>query len=106
MGVVRVEVVCECDGCGKRFGVELETSEDLQLYKDFEQLTRQVIKDGAAGYEWHVRGKHTIDRISLNYQPTIQGGMMLCDVCSKKCDALPIDVNLTEQQVIEAIEDD
>jgi hypothetical protein len=46
-----------------------------------------------------VRGKATVDRLSLSYQPTIQGDLLLCDECSKRCDDLPIEGALTREQV-------
>lgn len=33
----------------------------------------------------------------------MQAGLMLCDVCSKKCDLLPIEGELTRAQVNEAL---
>lgn len=100
MGVVRIDALCMCDGCAKRFGIELEVSEDLRSYDDFEQFARASIRGGqCTSYTWGVRGKSTVDRFSLSGEPTIQGGYMLCDVCTKKCDDLPIEGDLTRIQV-------
>jgi hypothetical protein len=106
MGVVRIDALCECEGCQKRFGVELDVAEELKAgyNKDFEELVRDTIRGGTATcYTWGVRGKATIDRMSLNYQVTIQAELMLCDTCSRKCDDLPIEENLTREQVNEAL---
>lgn len=106
MSAVRIDALCECEGCGKRFGIELDLGEDLRdgEYKDFEALVRDTIRGGSCvSYIWGVRGKATIDRMSLSYQPTIQADLMLCDVCSKKCDDLPIEGALTRDQVNEAL---
>ena len=107
MPVIRIDALCCCEGCGKHFGVELDLAEDLKEgeYIDFEELVRDTIRGGmAACYLWGVRGKATIDRFPLSYQATIQGGFLLCDICSKKCDDLPIKGNLTEKQVREALD--
>jgi hypothetical protein len=105
MPAVRIDALCECEGCGKRFGIELELAEDLKdgEHADFDALARQTIRDGTAGYTWGVRGKATVDRLSLSYQPTIQAELMLCDVCSRKCDDLPIEGALTRAQVNKAL---
>lgn len=105
MGVVRIDALCMCDGCAKRFGVELDVAEDLKDgdNADFESLVRETICNGTAGYTWGVRGKATVDRLSLAYQPTIQAGLMLCDICSKLCDDAPIEGNLTRAQVNQAL---
>jgi hypothetical protein len=50
-----------------------------------------------------VRGKATVDRMSLSYQATIQADLTLCDICSRKCDDLPIEGNLTRAQVNRAL---
>ena len=102
MPVVRIDALCVCEGCDKRFGVELELAEDLKdgEYADFEELARDTIRGGQCNcYTWGVRGKATVDRMSLDYQATIQGDLMLCDVCSRKCDDLPIEGALTVEQV-------
>lgn len=103
MGVVRVDVLCMCDGCAERFGIEVERAAVLKDYDDFDALAVETIKSGTAGYKWGVRGKATVDRLPLTYQPTIQGGLMLCDVCSKKCDDLPLEGNLTRAEVNKAL---
>src|SRR5580704_2264869 len=106
MPVVRVDALCECEGCQKRFGVELELAADLKndFPDDFDGMAREEIMSGnGAYYVWSVRGKATIDRAPLPYQPTIQADLMLCDECSKKCDALPIDRNLTRAEVNQAL---
>jgi hypothetical protein len=106
MSVVRIDALCECEGCGKRFGVEVEVAQELKggCYADFEELVRDTISGGnATCYTWGVRGKATVDRMSLSYQPTIQAELMLCDICSRKCDDLPIEGNLTRAQVNEAL---
>ena len=100
MGVVRLDVLCMCEGCAERFGVELDLATELDDYLDVEEWTRDTILGGnATCYKWGVRGKHTVDRMPLTYQATIQGGLMLCDVCSKKCDDLPTEGGLTRAQV-------
>ncbi len=103
MPVVRIDALCACDGCAKRFGVELELASDLGDHIDFEAVVREEIRNGTAGYVWAVRGKSTVDRIFLDYQPTIQAELLLCDVCSKKCDDLPIEGDLTRAQVNTAL---
>lgn len=105
MGVVRIDALCMCDGCAKRFGIELDIAEEIggSDHLDFESLAHETIKNGTAGYIWGVRGKATVDRLPLSYQPTIQGGLMLCDICSKACDDLPIEGNLTRAQVNRAL---
>jgi len=102
MAVIRVEALCECEGCQKRFGIELDLAEKLSGgdFLDFEALVRQTIRDGMSpGYITGVRGKATVERYSLTGPVTIQGNRMLCDVCTKICDALPIDRNLTRDEV-------
>lgn len=100
MGVVRVDVLCMCDGCAERFGVEVERVETLRDYEDFDALVKDTVLGGAATcFKWGVRGKATVDRMPLSYHVTIQADLLLCDVCSKKCDDLPIEGNLTSAQV-------
>ena len=105
MSVVRVDALCECDGCQKRFGVELDLNSKMnETFPDFESLAREEILGGQANYYvWGVRGKATVDRLSLKGFPTIQGGLMLCDDCTKKCDALPIERDLTLYEVQAAL---
>lgn len=54
MSVVRIDALCECEGCGKRFGAELDIGEylgDLAVDNaDFEALVRDTIRGGTAGY--------------------------------------------------------
>ena len=106
MPVVRIDALCQCEGCNKRFGVELDVAEDLKDgdYEDFEALVRDTIKGGTAGYTWGVRGKQTVDRMALTHQPTIQADLMLCDRCSKICDDVPIEGNLSREQVEKALD--
>lgn len=102
MAVVRVDALCECEGCQKRFGVELELAADLKndFPEDFEMMAREEIRAGnGTYYTWAVRGKQTVDRVTLTGYPTIQADLMLCDECTKKCDALPIERNLTRVEV-------
>jgi hypothetical protein len=106
MTVVRIDALCECEGCGKRFGVEVDIAEALKDgdNADFEALVRDTIMGGQATcYTWGVRGKATVDRMSLSYQATIQAELMLCDICSRKCDDLPIEGALTLEQVNKAL---
>lgn len=106
MPAVRIDALCECEGCGKRFGVELELATEIRgsFFKDFEGLVREEILSGnATCYTWGVRGKATVDRLSLSAHPTIQADLMLCDVCSRKCDDLPVEGDLTRAQVNEAL---
>jgi hypothetical protein len=106
MTVVRIDALCECEGCGKRFGVEVDVAEDLKDgdNADFEALVRDTIMGGnATCYPWGVRGKATVDRFSLCYQATIQADLMLCDHCSRKCDDVPIEGALTRAQVNKAL---
>ena len=104
MGVVRIDVLCMCAGCAERFGVEVERAATLSDYEDFDALVSEAIRSGdATSFKWGVRGKATVDRLPLTYQPTIQAGLMLCDVCSKKCDDLPIEGDLTRAQVNRAL---
>jgi hypothetical protein len=104
MGVVRVDVLCECDGCGARFGVEVERAETLRDHDDFDALVARTIRRGNCDFfKWGVRGKATVDRLSLTYPATIQADLMLCDVCSRKCDDFPVEGNLTRTQVNEAL---
>mgnify|MGYP006266259373 CR=1 FL=1 len=104
MGAVRVDVLCECEGCRKRFGVELDLAEELNGH-DFDYLAREAIRGGQSNYYiWGVRGKATVDRLPLSGYPSVQGGRMLCDVCTKTCDAIPVDRNLTREEVDCALE--
>jgi hypothetical protein len=105
MPVVRIDALCCCEGCSKRFGVELELATNLQenpdIFPDFEALAREAIRGGQSNcYVWGVRGKATVDRLPLTCNPTIQGDFMLCDLCTTKCDNLPIKGNLTKEQVM------
>ena len=107
MPVVRIDALGQCEACDKRFGIELELAENLKggAYDDFEALVRDTISGGnTTHYTWGVRGKTTVDRISLAYQPTIQADLMLCDRCSKICDDLPIEGALTRAQVEKALD--
>lgn len=64
MPVVRMDALCACEGCQKRFGVELDIAEPLKggSYEDFEALVRDAIRGGQATcYTWGVRGKATVD---------------------------------------------
>lgn len=93
MGVVRVDCLCECDACQKRFGVEIELALDLPDYVDFEELVREELRGGnATCYTWGVRGKLTVDRFPLKRAATVQGDLVLCDVCTGKCDDDPREV--------------
>jgi hypothetical protein len=106
MPVVRIDALCQCEGCGKRFGIEVDIGRGLnnKEFPDFEALVREEVRNGLSpGYVWGVRGKATVDRFSLSYSVTIQGELLLCDVCSKKCDDLPVEANLTREQVNEAL---
>jgi len=104
MAVQRIDALCECEGCQKRFGIELDVGETLADYADFEALARETIRGGQSNvYTWGVRGKNTVERFPLPYWPTIQGDYVLCDVCSKKCDDLPIERNLTRAEVEKAL---
>lgn len=106
MGAVRIDALCQCEGCGKHFGVEIDLAEELKdgFNADFEALVRDTINGGLATcYTWGVRGKATVDRMSLSYQPTIQADLMLCDICSRKCDDVPVERNLTHAEVFEAL---
>lgn len=106
MPAVRIDALCQCDGCSKRFGVELDLGEKLKggFSEDFEMLVREAIRGGQTNfYTWGVRGKNTVDRISLSGFPTIQADLMLCDRCTKLCDDLPIDRDLTRTEVEKAL---
>jgi hypothetical protein len=106
MAVVRIDALCECEGCGKRFGVEVDLAAELKggEYEDFEALVRGTVRDGnATCYVWGVRGQRTVDRLSLSCQATVQAELLLCDICSRKCDDLPIEGALSRAQVNEAL---
>lgn len=105
MSVIRIDALCECEACSKRFGVEIELATEVSEFEDFEDMVRDVIQSGnTTHYIWGVRGKTTVDRLPLSYQPTIQADLMLCDRCSKICDDLPIDGALTRAQVEKALD--
>jgi hypothetical protein len=105
MSVVRIDALCECEACAKRFGVEIELASELSEYEDFEDLVRETVSGGnTTHYTWGVRGKQTVERFPLSYHVTIQGELLLCDECSKKCDDLPIEGALTREQVQKALE--
>lgn len=106
MTVKRVDALCECEGCGKRFGIELDIGRDLnnELFPDFDALAREEIRNGlVAAYIWGVRGKATVERFAVSGPVTIQADLMLCDVCTRKCDDLPIERNLTRAEVNEVL---
>jgi hypothetical protein len=106
MSVVRVDALCECEGCQKRFGIELDIGRDLGkgFFADFDAVTREEIRNGLnCGYRWGVRGKMTVERYPLSGSATIQAELMLCDECTRKCDDLPIEGNLTRAQVNRAL---
>lgn len=106
MTVVRVDALCECEGCGKRFGIELDIGRDLtnEIFPDFDALAREEIRNGLnEGYTWGIRGKTTVDRFALSGSVTIQAELMLCDICTRKCDDVPVDRNLTLSEVNEAL---
>lgn len=95
MPAVRVDILCECEGCHKRFGVEIDDiAEPLKggRYDNFEDMVRWYIRGGNAPYyTWGVRGQRTIDRFPLSRQPIIEAGLMLCDECGRKCDDFPVE---------------
>jgi hypothetical protein len=113
MPIARIDILCECENphCAKRFGVELDTGTFLIVkpQRDFlgdvvEGMVHEAIRAGnGTYYTWAVRGKATVDRTSLSGSPSIQGGLMLCDECTKKCDAVPVEGNLTKDQVERAL---
>lgn len=108
MTVKRIDALCECEGCGKRFGIELDIGRDLtnEIFPDFDALAREEIRNGLNdGYTWGVRGKTTVDRLALTGSVTIQADLMLCDICTRKCDdvEVPEDRNLTRAEVNEAL---
>lgn len=104
MPVVRVDCLCECDVCSKRFGVELDVAEDLNQFDSYEEMVKETVRQGfATCYTWGVRGKQTVDRFPLAYHVTIQAELLLCDECSKKCDDYPEEGDLTREQVFDAI---
>lgn len=104
MPVVRVDCLCECDVCSKRFGVELEVAEDLNNFSSYEELVKETVRSGVATcYTWGVRGKNTVDRFPLSYSVTIQAELLLCDECSRKCDDYPVEGDLTRDQVFAAV---
>lgn len=108
MAVVRIDALCVCEGCGKRFGVELEVAEPLKggAYDDFEDMVRWYVRGGNVNcYTWGVRGKATVDRLSLSCHATVQADLLLCDTCTTKCDSVevPEDRNLTRAEVNEAL---
>lgn len=106
MPAVRIDALCQCEGCGKRFGIELDLGRNLtnEHFPDFDSLAREEIRNGLSpGYVWGVRGKATVDRLSLSGSVTIQADLMLCDVCTRKCDDVPVERNLTRAEVNEAL---
>lgn len=108
MPAVRIDALCACEGCGKRFGVELELATEIKgsFFEDFEGLVRDEILSGnACCYTWGVRGKATVDRMPLSCHPTVQADLMLCDICTAKCDAVevPEDRSLTRPEVNRAL---
>jgi hypothetical protein len=106
MPVVRIDALCQCEGCGKRFGIEVDLGRDLnnKVFPDFEALVREEIRNGLSpGYTWGVRGKATVDRLPLTGWVTIQAELMLCDVCSRKCDDVPVERNLTRAEVAKVL---
>lgn len=107
MTILRVDVLCECEGCQKVFGIEVDHADIDQIgqvYPNLEAALRDSVLGGnPTCYTWGVRGKHTVDRLPLTHQVTIQGGLLLCDECSKACDDLPIEGSLTREQVDEVI---
>ena len=106
MAIIRLDALCECEGCQKQFGIEIDIAQDFKpdVCVDFDEIVRETIRNGdSCGYRWGVRGQRTVDRMALSYNVTIQADLMLCDECSRKCDALPIEGNLTRAQVNEAL---
>jgi len=105
MPLVRVDALLACDGCSKRFGIEIDTAFDFApcgVTHDLEYAVRETIMGGgigAVGYTWGVRGTKTVDRFPLSGFPTIQGDYLLCDECTRKCDDLPIEEPLTKAEV-------
>jgi hypothetical protein len=96
----RLDAFCQCEGCGNHFGIEISLSHNMKAFDDFDSLAREEIRNGLnPGYRWGVRGKQTVDRMPLSYSVTIQADYMLCDVCSKKCDDVPVERNLTKLEV-------
>lgn len=102
MSVLRIDARCECDFCHKPFIVEIEPNETIQAFSDMEAIVRKAILAGEKGYTYGVRGQKTIDRFHFDYPVTIQGGLMLCDECSKICDQID-SVDVTKEQVEQAL---
>lgn len=95
MAVVRIDCLCECEGCQKLFGVELPLTAKVT---DWDEAVKKEVREGEAiCYKWGVRGKATVDRMALDYYVTVQGGLLLCDDCSQKCDE--VEGDLTQEQV-------
>jgi hypothetical protein len=46
MALVRIDALCECEGCGKRFGIEVDTGTSLSGFSDFDAIVRQEMRDG------------------------------------------------------------
>lgn len=102
MPVEYLDAACKCDACGKPFRVEVEAATKLTPYldQDLETIVRDnLVAGNARAYTLGIRGKHTLDRFDLDYQATLQGGYILCDVCSRKCDDAPIEGALSKEQV-------
>jgi len=105
MPIARIDTLCECDGCGKRFGIELDITYSPSEFDSFEELVKETVTECFAFcYSWAIRGKETVERFPLDYSVTIQAEMLLCDECSRKCDEFDVVGELTLDQVLEAIE--
>lgn len=122
MGIVRIEATVECDGCGKRFMVDVEPSKRCLFGVDQETGAAQGFVDASElavesvrGGEWHeiiVRGQRTIARETTgDGSCSVQAGLCLCNECTAKCDAVPtvgaagehVERSLTEAEVRKAL---
>jgi hypothetical protein len=94
MPLVRLDALCACEGCYKRFGIELDIGRNLadeSWLGNFDAVVREEIASGRDdGYVWGVRGQKTVERFGTG-SVSIQGGLMLCSECTKKCDRDPRD---------------
>lgn len=102
MSVLSIDLGCQCDACSSTFNVRVqrEAFDEAKLEKP-EAYVEELVRSGFSNsFRYKVRGKQTIDREFI--APTVQGGLLLCERCSKLIDD-KFEEEPTEAQILEAL---
>lgn len=85
MSVSRIEAIIACDGCGAKFTADVDAAYKPPQGWSMWDVAQDAVRGGNDG-------------------GSVQGGMMLCQKCTKTCDAHgPDDRNLTADEVRAAL---